>query len=81
MNNLAGIFTHRLVTYTRDYADHSPYLQKYRKKLEVILPPVELPEIPAENIKDFRRVSESSETTVNQFDERPFALVGHLRGI
>ncbi len=55
MNNLAGIFTHRLVTYTRDYADHSPYLQKYRKKLEVILPPVELPEIPAENIKDFRR--------------------------
>ena len=29
MNNLAAIFTHRIVAYTQDYADHSLYLRKY----------------------------------------------------
>ncbi len=42
-NNMAGILSSHIVTYTRDYADHSPYLSRYRHKLTPILPPVELP--------------------------------------
>jgi glycosyltransferase involved in cell wall biosynthesis len=43
MNNLAALFTQRIVTYTRDYAENSNYLRRYLKKLTVISPPVELP--------------------------------------
>ena len=43
-NNLAGILSDHIVTYTRDYADHSTYLSRYASKLTPILPPVELPE-------------------------------------
>src|SRR5512137_2013473 len=42
-NNMAGILSNHIVTYTQDYADHSPYLSHYRRKLTSILPPVELP--------------------------------------
>ena len=42
-NNSAGILANHIVTYTRDYADHSPYLSRYASKLTPILPPVELP--------------------------------------
>ena len=44
MNNAAGILSNHIVTYTRDYADHSPYLSRYASKLTPILPPVELPD-------------------------------------
>ena len=42
-NNMAGILSNHIVTYTQDYADHSPFLSHYRHKLTPILPPVELP--------------------------------------
>jgi glycosyltransferase involved in cell wall biosynthesis len=42
-NNMAGILSNHIVTYTRDYADNSPYLSRYASKLTPILPPVELP--------------------------------------
>jgi glycosyltransferase involved in cell wall biosynthesis len=42
-NNMAGILSNHIVTYTQDYADHSPYLSSYASKLTPILPPVELP--------------------------------------
>jgi glycosyltransferase involved in cell wall biosynthesis len=42
-NNMAGILSNHIVTYTQDYADHSPYLMRYASKLTPILPPVELP--------------------------------------
>jgi glycosyltransferase involved in cell wall biosynthesis len=42
-NNMAGILSNQIVTYTRDYADHSRYLSRYKSKLRTILPPVELP--------------------------------------
>jgi glycosyltransferase involved in cell wall biosynthesis len=42
-NNLAGRLSNHIVTYTQDYADHSPYLSRYASKLTPILPPVELP--------------------------------------
>jgi glycosyltransferase involved in cell wall biosynthesis len=43
-NNMAGILANHIVTYTQDYADHSPYLSRYTSKLTPILPPVELPD-------------------------------------
>ena len=43
-NNMAGILANRIVTYTQDYADHSPYLLRYKDKLRTFLPPVELPD-------------------------------------
>jgi glycosyltransferase involved in cell wall biosynthesis len=43
-NNLAGILSNHIVTYTQDYADNSPYLSRYASKLTPILPPVELPD-------------------------------------
>ena len=41
-NNMAGMLSNHIVTYTQDYADHSPYLSRYVSKLTPILPPVEL---------------------------------------
>jgi glycosyltransferase involved in cell wall biosynthesis len=43
-NNMAGMLSNHIVTYTQDYADHSPYLSRYGSKLTPILPPVDLPE-------------------------------------
>jgi glycosyltransferase involved in cell wall biosynthesis len=46
LNHVAGMLANHIVTYTQDYADHSPYLSRYASKLTPILPPVELP-VPA----------------------------------
>ncbi len=54
MNNIAAVFAHRLVTYTQDYADHSPYARRYRHKFTTILPPVTLPKVNEEEIAAFR---------------------------
>ena len=43
-NNMAGRLANHIVTYTQDYADHSPFLSRYASKLTPILPPVELPD-------------------------------------
>jgi len=42
-NNSAALLANHLVTYTQDYADHSPFLSNYKSKLTPILPPVQLP--------------------------------------
>jgi len=42
-NNMAGLLANHIVTYTQDYADHSPYLSRYASKLTPILPPVTMP--------------------------------------
>jgi glycosyltransferase involved in cell wall biosynthesis len=44
-NNMAGILADHIVTYTQDYADHSPFISHYASKLTPILPPVELPSL------------------------------------
>ena len=54
-NHVAGIFTHRIVTYTQDYADHSKFVSRFRDKLEVIDPPVELPVVSEKNIQQFKK--------------------------
>ena len=45
MNNLAALTTHRIVTYTRDYAENSSYLNRHLGKLQVIPPPVIYPKL------------------------------------
>lgn len=55
MDHLAAIFAHQVVTYTQDYADHSPYLRRYRHKLTTVLPPVTLPQATPEAIAAFAR--------------------------
>lgn len=53
MNHLAAFFTHRMVTYTRDYAENSNFLRRYMKKLTCILPPVELPQVSPKAVEEF----------------------------
>ena len=55
MNHLAAWFTNRIVTYTLDYAQNSPFLAKYLNKVNTILPPVELPPVNEDFVKDFRK--------------------------
>jgi glycosyltransferase involved in cell wall biosynthesis len=55
MNNLAAVFCNRIVTYTRDYAENSPYLTRYMGKLRVIPPPVELPSVTAAEVAAFQK--------------------------
>jgi len=54
MNDLAAIFTDKIVTYTEDYANHSRFIMRHRKKLEVINPPVKLPNVTKKEIGEFK---------------------------
>lgn len=54
-NAMAGKLTDHIVTYTQDYADHSPYLSRFKHKLTPIPPPVELPPPGPGDIEAFGR--------------------------
>lgn len=56
MNNLAGKFSHKVVAYTQDFADHSPLLRRFNDKLHVIPPPVELPPMTPSGIAAFAKM-------------------------
>jgi glycosyltransferase involved in cell wall biosynthesis len=43
MNYLAGALADRIGAYTDDFASHSPFLTRFKKKVRVILPPVVIP--------------------------------------
>lgn len=59
MNRIAGNLSDAVVTYTRDYGSHSPFLSEYLgKKLHIIPPPVELASCPAEVVHDFHEANE-----------------------
>lgn len=54
MNRIAGNLSDAVVTYTRDYGSHSPFLSQYLgEKLHIIPPPVELATCPAHVARDF----------------------------
>jgi len=55
MNELAARFADRIVTNTRDYAENSPFLSRFLKKVEVIPPPVSLPPMTTEMKGSFFR--------------------------
>ncbi len=52
-NHSAAILADHIVTYTQDYADHSPFLSRYKHKLTPILPPVQLPAVRRDEIESF----------------------------
>lgn len=60
-NNMAGLLSDHIVTYTQDYADNSPYLSRYKHKLTPILPPVELPPAERGSIEAFARDHHTAE--------------------
>jgi glycosyltransferase involved in cell wall biosynthesis len=62
-NNLAALLANHLVTYTQDYADHSSYLSRYRRKLTPFLPPVELPPAEKNQVEAF---AESNQTRLKR---------------
>lgn len=53
MNLITAVFTHRIVTYTQDYADHSGYLRRFLDKVKIVPPPVVLPDAHKEEIQAF----------------------------
>lgn len=55
MNDLAGKYCDVVVGYTEDYAGYSFYLPKFREKLEIIQPPVELPDVTASEVAAFQK--------------------------
>lgn len=52
-NHSAALLANHIVTYTQDYADHSPFLSRYKHKLTPILPPVQLPPAPLGAVEAF----------------------------
>ena len=60
MNDLAAIFTHRIVAYTQDYSEHSLFLKKFSKKIRIIPPPVELPLVSKKQISNFYQENNST---------------------
>lgn len=63
-NRVAGELSDTVVTYTRDYADHSPYLSKYiDQKLMIIPPPIDLAPVADDTVSAFRQK--------HQLDNRP----------
>ncbi len=53
-NAAAGALATRVVAYTHDFAEHSPFLRAQRAKLTVIPPPVEVPPVRADEVAAFR---------------------------
>jgi glycosyltransferase involved in cell wall biosynthesis len=53
-NFSAGTLATRVVAYTQDFADHSPFLRRFRQKIVVIPPPVEVAHASPADIAGFR---------------------------
>jgi glycosyltransferase involved in cell wall biosynthesis len=53
-NIAAGMLATRVVAYTQDFADHSPFLRRFHKKIEVIPPPVEVAAVSETEVQAFR---------------------------
>lgn len=56
MNELAGKFSHGVVAYTQDFAENSPFLQRFADKRHVIPPPIEMPESTKSGVVAFQRM-------------------------
>lgn len=54
-NMVAGIVSHTIVASTQDYADHSPYLSRFRSKLQIVPMPIDVEPISTAYVETFRR--------------------------
>lgn len=55
VNHIAAQLADVIVTNTLDYAQHSPFLRRYIKKVEIIPPPVELPTANVSHVMAFKK--------------------------
>jgi glycosyltransferase involved in cell wall biosynthesis len=55
MNDLAARLSHRVVASTQDFADHSPFLRRFRRKLVVIANPVAMDRPSCAAVADLRK--------------------------
>ncbi len=69
-NWLAGRMANGFVAYTRDYADHSRVLRRFRRKITVIPPPVVMPAPTSEVVARFRAAHGLEGRTVLGFASR-----------
>ena len=53
-NRIAATFADRMVAYTQDYAENSPFMSRYQDKVRVIPPPIEVPPIDENELSKFR---------------------------
>jgi glycosyltransferase involved in cell wall biosynthesis len=53
-NRISARLANVIVTNTKDYAEHSPFLRQYLGKIDAILPPIELATVDAADIARFR---------------------------
>jgi glycosyltransferase involved in cell wall biosynthesis len=53
-NHLSAFLANVIVTNTRDFAEHSPFLRHYLSKVRAIFPPIELAPVSEEAMADFR---------------------------
>ena len=54
-NRLAALFTHGFAAYTEDFAKHSPFLSANIKKVQIIQPPVIMPQASDQEISAFAK--------------------------
>ena len=54
MNNLAGFFADKIVAYTEDFAKHASFLVRHAKKVQVILPNVQISAADQDRVTDFK---------------------------
>jgi len=54
-NNAAGSLATKSVAYTEDFASHSPYLSSFKSKVEIIPPPVEIPDASPADVEAFKQ--------------------------
>ena len=65
-NWIVASLVHKVVAYTRDYANHSPLLQKFVSKIQVIPPPVAVAPADPSEVRNFR----------NRFSQQGEVLIG-----
>lgn len=53
-NHLAAKLADCIITNTRDYAEHSPFMRRYLGKVQPVLPPIELAAVSEMQVKAFR---------------------------
>ncbi len=54
-NWMAGSFAHRISAYTQDFATYSPFLSRFKNKIVVISPPIEMPAPRAEAVQALKQ--------------------------
>lgn len=54
-NAMAGRLSTRVIAYTEDFATHSPYLTRFKSKVTVIPPPVEVVDTTDVDVAEFRQ--------------------------